>query len=461
MNSVISLREYLNSFTATRCHGPAPSVSTFSCATSAPHTDGAPIHAPGAPVGAWSTGGASWARGTGSAGPANEQPQGGRGSSLRTPAPRQARSRTALSAVLLAASWLGDGYRVAPNGGRSRDRCRVCWTNPVGPCAHTQKVAFDPAPTGGRDGIQPDTDLARRTPTRGQIVRITGRKTAGGERGLPALDELVIQNDDGTTMEFVSPSSGEIGSLTGLIEIPAGTFSAPGRAEPTCPICIEGSATEREHVPQEALGGRRMTRTCAQCNNVLGSKVELDLENWFDHALTRVGMDHDGEVPGKRHLPTIYYRKSKESDEFVLFPSGGFPDEVSRIMASGQFRLHYRLPDPRRWGLALLKHAYLAACLHLRMVPDTREARAIRADLIAARDTSANMRPPPSAAAERLKVYRSMVGRQGPPLALVARDDWSEGEPPDVLISLAGVLFVSWPFAELPPGTWQQREADA
>lgn len=109
------------------------------------------------------------------------------------------------------------------------------------------------------------------------------------------------------------------------------------------------------------------------------------------------------------------------------------------MVTSGEFRLHYREPDPRRWGLALLKHAYLAACLYLRSVPDTAEARAIRADLVAARDTPTKTRPPASAAANRLKVYRSEVGRQGPPLALVARDDCDEGEPPELLISLAGV----------------------
>jgi hypothetical protein len=326
----------------------------------------------------------------------------------------------------------------------------------VGAFAHTQKVTSDRAPAD-----QPDADSAPRIAMRGQIVRVTGRKAEGGERGLPALDELVIQNEDGTTLEFGSPTSGEVGSLTGLIEIPAGTFSASAGAETICPICLEGAATEREHVPQEALGGRRMTKTCERCNNDLGSKVELDLENWLDHALTRVGMDHDGEVPGKRHLPTIYYRKAKDSDKFLLFPGGGFTDEVSQIVNSGEFRLHYREPDPRRWRLALLKHAYLAACLYLRSIPDTAEARAIRADLIAARDTPTKTRPPASTAADRLKVYRSEVGRQGPQLALVARHDCDEGEPPELLISLAGVLFVSWPFADLPPGTWQQRAVDA
>ncbi|WP_147384765.1 hypothetical protein [Nocardioides cavernaquae] len=94
-------------------------------------------------------------------------------------------------------------------------------------------------------------------------------------------------------------------------------------------------------------------------------------------------------------------------------------------------------PDPRRWRLALLKHVYLAACLQLRSVPDTADARAIRADLIAARDNPIKARPPASVAADRLTVYRSEVGRQGPPLALVARDECCEDEPPGG-VDLAG-----------------------
>lgn len=124
-------------------------------------------------------------------------------------------------------------------------------------------------------------------------------------------------------------------------------------------------------------------------------------------------------------------------------------------MTSGEWRMHYRPPDPRRFRMALLKHAYLAACLHLGAVPDTEDARAIRADLLEARDSPRRVRPPTSEAADRLKVYRSHVGTQGAPLALVARTDAEDDVEPEVLISLAGALFVSWPLVDLPPGSWE------
>jgi len=93
------------------------------------------------------------------------------------------------------------------------------------------------------------------------------------------------------------------------------------------------------------------------------------------------------------------------------------------------------------------------------VVPDTEDARAIRADLIAARDTPPKTRPAESPMAKRLKVHRSHVGKEGAPLALVARIDDGDADP-EVLISLAGVLFVSWPFSDLPPGRWQAVEDD-
>lgn len=84
---------------------------------------------------------------------------------------------------------------------------------------------------------------------------------------------------------------------------------------------------------------------------------------------------------------------------------------------------------------------------------DTRSA--IRADLLAAREASTASQLPDSEAAKRLTVYRSHAGRQGPPLALVARHHPEADTEPEVLISLAGVLFVTWPFADLPHGTWR------
>ena len=49
-----------------------------------------------------------------------------------------------------------------------------------------------------------------------------------------------------------------------------------------CPICLVAPAAHREHVPPDALGGRRLLRTCELCNVRLGRHLEGDLANWYD-----------------------------------------------------------------------------------------------------------------------------------------------------------------------------------
>ncbi len=187
--------------------------------------------------------------------------------------------------------------------------------------------------------------------------------------------------------------------------------------------------------------------TCKRCNNVLGSVVETELEHWYDDALVGVTFEHE-DVPGARKLPRLLTLKGP--DGFALIPDGGdLPPAVDPMLRSGSFTMTHRPPDPRRYRLALLKHAYLAACLYLGYVPGIAEADEIRRDLIAARDTPKRDQPPASPPAERLKFYRSGRGRQGPPLAIVAAR--RPGENPEPLISLAGTLFVSWPFSTVPP----------
>ena len=290
----------------------------------------------------------------------------------------------------------------------------------------------------------PEPSQPSATPWRVEISSVTGRRAGGGKRGLAAIDQLSFRIPDGKTHDFGPPRRGEQEALQLVAPISARAFQS-------CPICIDGEPTDKEHVPQQNLGGQVMTWTCKACNNGLGSRVEAALQDWFDHAYRRVTFE-GGDVPGRRRVSTIYYRQARDGS-FCLIIDGALTPDVKQMFASGQFTMNYSPADARRRDLALLKHAYLAACLCLQIVPDTEEARAIRADLIAARDATTAAQLPDSEAAKRLTVYRSHVGRQGPPLALVAKSDPETDAEPEILISLAGVLAVSWPFTDLPPGT--------
>jgi hypothetical protein len=286
----------------------------------------------------------------------------------------------------------------------------------------------------------------------GEISEVTGRRAQGGRRGFPALDRFSLRlEQDGRELEFGPPDDGPEQRAGFVAEIFAHSFGRNDRHRgtwtPMCPICLSDGPMTDEHVPQGPLGGSEMTMTCKRCNNDLGSVVETELEHWYDNALVGVRFAHE-DVPGARRVPRLLALKGP--DGFALIPEDGdLPQAVDPMLRSGSFTMTYRPPDSRRYRLALLKHAYLAACLYLGYVPGIPDADEIRHDLMAARDTPRRDQPPSSRLAERLKFYRSGRGRQGPPLAIVAAR--RPGEDPEPLISLAGTLFVSWPFSTLPP----------
>lgn len=283
----------------------------------------------------------------------------------------------------------------------------------------------------------------------GEIREVTGRRAAPATRGLPAIQEMHVELQDGSSLNFTLPASGRQGQLDLVTEIFPMSFARVGLPwTPVCPICLGPRPLSKEHVPQGPLGGREMTTTCKRCNNVLGSRFEGELQDWFDGALVNVKFEHP-DVRGARRGPRIYVLDSPGG--FALIPGDELAVEVDTMLRAGTFDLHYRQPDPRRFRIALLKHAYLAACLYLGYVPDIDDAVAVREALIGVRDAPKRMVPPEEPLAQRLAVYRSGQPASGPPLAIVRTQpaDIANGVP-EYLISLAGSLFVSWPFSEVP-----------
>ena len=112
-------------------------------------------------------------------------------------------------------------------------------------------------------------------------------------------------------------------------------------------------------MPQAPLGGSVMTMTCEPCNSLLGSRVETELQDWFDHVLVDLRFAHE-DVPGPRKAPKVFFREGRDGSAIFLDE----PDdpEIMKMIRSGTFWLDFRPPDPSRFKLAALKHAYLAAC---------------------------------------------------------------------------------------------------
>lgn len=206
-----------------------------------------------------------------------------------------------------------------------------------------------------------------------------------------------------------------------------------------CPICGD-PATNDEHVPPARLGGRVMTRTCAPCNNRLGSFVEADLVDWFEDAITIPYFRSEG-VRGRRRAGRILFRTTPEG-EFVLVVDGSSHPDIAAMLASGEVDLEACRPDRNRYMIALLKQAYLAACLKFGILENDALAQ-VRRDLLAARDAGSKHKVPPSSLALGLTVLRRYQPLHSA-VAPVVRAVLHEDAGPIEGVLLTGRMFVSW-----------------
>jgi HNH endonuclease len=253
-----------------------------------------------------------------------------------------------------------------------------------------------------------------------------------------APSSLSIELADGSVLEAsTAAASGEPVRVRPIALIAPRYFD-------TCPIC--GSpATDEEHIPPASMGGRVMTRTCGSCNNRLGSRVEADLTDWHDDALTFPRFS--GEVvPGARRSSRLLHRATPEG-QFFLVVDQGIDPAVRDLLRSGHVELAVHSPDANRVRLGLLKHAFLAGCLRYGSLEGA-EADAVRRDLIAARDAPSRSEVPRSDLALGLTVLRF---NEGPRLGWPAIHCIAEMEDKSLEgVLLAGTTFVSWS-SDQPP----------
>lgn len=217
-----------------------------------------------------------------------------------------------------------------------------------------------------------------------------------------------------------------------------------------CPICLAPGPSTREHVPPASIGGTVKTLVCQRCNNDLGSRIEVDLLDWRDDAV-RGARISGGAVQGFRRFDRLLLRTTAD-DEFILISQGRRDPQVDEMFSSGAFDLEVVLPDPAKYQLAALKHAYLAACLDRQEIPDTATARQIRRDLLAARDAPPGSPLSISDYARSIPLMRSYEQHAGPPLALGRVDGAArlDGRS-EVCILLGGSLCMSWPMPDFGP----------
>ncbi|GAA2208283.1 hypothetical protein GCM10009850_037410 [Nonomuraea monospora] len=206
-----------------------------------------------------------------------------------------------------------------------------------------------------------------------------------------------------------------------------------------CPICGD-PATEEEHVPPAAMGGEKLTFTCAACNHRLGSHVEADLIDWYDNMITLPRFTGPG-VQSARRTPRIPLMWTPEG-EFAFLLSGNIDPAIDEMLRSGEIELAGLLPDENRYRLALLKHSYLAACLRFGILEGA-DSDHVRRDLITARDVTGRMNAPHSPLAMGLTVIRHDGATALASAPLVRAVVHLDEEPVEGVL-LVGRVFVSW-----------------
>lgn len=195
----------------------------------------------------------------------------------------------------------------------------------------------------------------------------------------------------------------------------------------------------REDVPPKALGGTVLTNTCARCNNALGSKIDKHLTMRVNHEC--FGFVTIPGVPGRRALGITTIREINGAPTVISEKNP--PGEVLALMRQGVVaQFVAEPPSPVRSQLAVLKSAYLAACVAGRSILDTPTAHLIRVQLMAARELKSGDEPSAG-------VHVQMEAGTGEGNQSGTRLCWDEDGA--AWISLGGVLRVRWPVPELVP----------
>lgn len=243
---------------------------------------------------------------------------------------------------------------------------------------------------------------------------------------------MTLDSDDGSAMSIERMRGDNAFTVK---KIRRGEYAAFDR----CPICEEPLPKSREHVPPRQLGGVVLTLTCTRCNNEFGSRVENELQDWFDDA-THPRYSNNS-IPGDRKGPRLLARRTPAGEFVLLMDEGKVDPAIAEMLSVGEFTITHTFPSEQRVRIALLKSAYLAACSVLGVIPASPRAEAIRALLVEVRDAPRDAPLPASALLDELTFHRAYSAGDGE-VWLVGRVESDELE---ISLSLAGTILVSWP----------------
>ena len=224
-----------------------------------------------------------------------------------------------------------------------------------------------------------------------------------------------------------------------------------------CPLCTGqlprspgGRLGSAEHIPPHAVGGTARTRTCPDCNG-RASLAEADLVRWWaDQYPARFATS---SVPGFRNGGEVLLRGTTDG-KFALVVSGRPADDVHDVLtaAVNDPVTAMLVPPTKRWRVALLKAAYLGACVHLSEVPRTPDADHAREVIRSGAFGPGGPRVGVGEDAVPFRVFR-IYDTDGTDTHRVwigvAALPWAEGDVPVFGVGLGAVAFVTWPIPDL------------
>lgn|ERR1017187_8871072 len=225
-----------------------------------------------------------------------------------------------------------------------------------------------------------------------------------------------------------------------------------------CPLCTERLAPTpasrlgtAEHVPPRALGGVIRTRTCLDCN-ARGASAEAELVRWWKKAYP--ARFATPGLPGLRAGGAVLLRETSNG-KFALIVSGGAVAGVDDVLTTAglteEVTVSLSLPTSS-WMVALLKSAYLAACIHLGEVPLTRDAQYAREVIRAGAFGTGSPVVGDGDDSVPFRVFRIYDATEEQTRSVwigAALLPWAGEGVPIFGIGLGAVAFVTWPIPDL------------
>ena len=142
-----------------------------------------------------------------------------------------------------------------------------------------------------------------------------------------------------------------------------------------------------------------------------------------------------------------------------MMQNGRADPAIQELLEGGAVEMHLIEPDASAIHIGAVKNAYLAACVLMKEIPRTERADAIRAELVAARDSARGTRLELSPLLQSIRVARAAVDPVPGAIELVAMR--GDGEGLAFAISFSRVFAVDWPLDPIDMGRGPESLNDA